>query len=245
MKIKSYQEYLDAYKKSVEDPEGFWSEVAENFRWRKKWDSVLSGDFSKPEVKWFEGAKLNITENCLDRHIDENGMKTAIIWEPNDPAEEAVHITYQELFAQVSKFANVLKNNNVQKGDRVCIYMPMIPETAVAVLACARIGAIHSVVFAGFSATALSNRINDASCKVLLTADGGFRGEKVTPLKDIADRALLDCPTIELVSQKAWCTVVVGIWYIPLTLSKMFFSTIPKTFIGVLQILGGSQVIPI
>jgi len=197
MKISSYEAYQENYKRSVDDPEGFWESIAENFLWRKKWENVLSYDFSKPEIKWFEGAKLNITENCLDRHIDENGMRTAIIWEPNDPAEEAQHITYQELFAQVSQFANVLKNNNVEKGDRVCIYMPMIPEAAVAVLACARVGAIHSVVFAGFSATALSSRINDASCKVLLTADGGFRGSKTTPLKDIADQALLDCPSIE------------------------------------------------
>ncbi|MFT4661296.1 MAG: acetyl-CoA synthetase [Patiriisocius sp.] len=197
MKINSYEEYEVVYKKSLEDPEKFWSEIAENFLWRKKWDNVLSWDFNKAEVKWFQGAKLNITENCLDRHVEKDGLKTAIIWEPNNPKEESKHISYQELFSHVSQFANVLKNNNVEKGDRVCIYMPMIPELAVAVLACARIGAIHSVVFAGFSSNALSSRINDASCKVLITADGGYRGTKITPLKEIADKALIDCPSIE------------------------------------------------
>ena len=197
MQIKSFQEYQEQYDKSVQHPEEFWAEIAENFRWKKKWDNVLSYDFHKAEIKWFEGAKLNITENCLDRHIDEHGLKTAIIWEPNDPNEETIHISYQELFGQVNQFANVLKNNNIQKGDRVCIYMPMIPELAVAVLACARIGAIHSVVFAGFSSSALKSRINDASCKLIITADGGYRGSKVTELKSIVDVAINECPSIE------------------------------------------------
>lgn len=197
LEINSYQEYQEQYNKSVENPSSFWEEIASHFYWRKKWDTVLEYDWSKPSTKWFVGAQLNITENCLDRHLESRGDQTAIIWEPNDPTDKAQHVTYKELHSKVCAFANVLKNNGVGKGDRVCIYMPMVLELAVAVLACARIGAIHSVVFAGFSSTALAARINDASCKVLLTADGGFRGDKVTPLKDIADEALKECPTIE------------------------------------------------
>jgi acetyl-CoA synthetase len=196
-KINSLEEYNEAYQKSIENPSKFWGELAENFVWRKKWDSVLEYDWSKPETKWFIGGKLNITENCLDRHLETRGDKTAIIWEPNNPSEKAKHITYRQLHSKVCRFANVLKANNVGKGDRVCVYMPMVLELAVAVLACARIGAIHSVVFAGFSATALAARINDASCKVLLTADGVYRGSKLVGLKDIADEALETCPTIE------------------------------------------------
>src|SRR5690606_19906711 len=173
------------------------AEIAKSFYWHKEWDKVLDFDWTIPETKWFNGGKLNITENCLDRHLAERGDQTAIIWEPNDPKEEAKYITYNELHSEVCKVANVLKNNGVQKGDRVCIYMPMVVELAVAVLACARIGAVHSVVFAGFSATALATRINDASCKILLTADGGYRGDKVVNLKDIADEALENCPSIE------------------------------------------------
>ncbi|MCM5664136.1 acetate--CoA ligase [Galbibacter mesophilus] len=198
--IKHLEEYFQVYRKSVREPENFWGEVAEeHFLWRKKWDNVLQWDFTKPEIKWFEGAKLNITENCIDRHLRTRGDKTAIIWEPNSPEEEALHITYKELHERVCKFANVLKSKGIEKGDRVCIYLPMIPELAVSVLACARIGAIHSVVFAGFSSTALSTRINDADCKMVITADGSFRGSKTIDLKGIVDEALEDCPSIESV----------------------------------------------
>jgi len=197
LRIKSFQEYKDTYQKSIEQPEQFWDEVANSFVWKKPWSKTLEWDFAKPEVKWFEGGKLNITENCLDRHLEESGDKTAILFEPNNPKEAAQHITYKELHSKVCQFSNVLKANNVGKGDRVCIYMPMVPELAIATLACARVGAIHSVVFAGFSATALAARINDAECKVLLTADGGFRGRKTTPLKSIADEALESCNSIE------------------------------------------------
>ncbi len=196
-KINSLQDYNETYHKSVENPSKFWGEIAENFLWRKKWHTVLEYDWSKPETKWFVDGKLNITENCLDRHLETRGDKTAIIWEPNDPLEKAQHITYKQLHSKVCRFANVLKANNVDKGDRVCIYMPMVVELSVAVLACARIGAIHSVVFAGFSSTALAARINDASCKILLTTDGVYRGSKLVALKDIADEALKTCPTIE------------------------------------------------
>ena len=197
LQIKSLEEYQQVYQKSINNPSTFWGEIAENFVWRKKWSKVLEYDWLKPETKWFLNAQLNITENCLDRHLETHGDQTAIIWEPNNPKESAKHITYKELHSQVCSFANVLKNNGVEKGDRVCIYMPMVSELAVAVLACARIGAVHSVVFAGFSSTALAARINDAECKVLLTADGGFRGDKITPLKDIADEALKTCPSIQ------------------------------------------------
>ncbi|MDT0644885.1 acetate--CoA ligase [Zunongwangia sp. F363] len=198
--IKNLEEYFQVYRKSVREPENFWEEVAEeHFTWRKKWDNVLSWDFTKPEIKWFENAKLNITENCIDRHLLTHGDKTAIIWEPNDPKEDALHISYKELHERVNKFANVLKQNGIEKGDRVCIYLPMIPELSVAMLACAKIGAIHSVVFAGFSASALATRTNDADCKMLITSDGSFRGEKTIDLKGIVDKALEDCPNVETV----------------------------------------------
>ncbi len=197
LQINSIQEYQEAYKKSIEEPSEFWGAIAEHFLWNKKWDTVLKYDWSEPKTEWFVGGKLNITENCLDRHLATKGDEVAMIWEPNNPKEEAQHVTYKELHARVCAFANVLKNNGVKKGDRVCIYMPMVLELSIAVLACARIGAIHSVVFAGFSSSALAARINDAACTILLTADGGFRGEKITPLKDIADEAIKECPTIQ------------------------------------------------
>ncbi|MGY3795861.1 acetate--CoA ligase [Aquimarina sp. 433] len=198
--IKHLEEYYQVYRKSVRDPETFWAEIAEeHFMWKKKWDNVLSWDFTKPEVKWFEGAKLNITENCIDRHLQNRGHKTAILFEPNDPEEDAQHITYKQLHEKVCKFANVLKEQGVQKGDRVCIYLPMIPELAVSVLACARIGAIHSVVFAGFSALALSTRINDCEAKMVITSDGSYRGSKTIDLKGIVDDALESCPGVSSV----------------------------------------------
>ncbi len=198
--IKHLEEYFQVYRKSVRDPESFWEEIAEeHFVWRKKWDQVLSWDFTKPEVRWFDGARLNITENCLDRHLPTRGDKTAILFEPNDPAEETLHISYRELHEKVCRMANVLKEHGIEKGDRVCIYLPMIPELAVALLACARIGAIHSVVFAGFSANALSTRINDSDCKLLITSDGSYRGGKKVDLKGIVDSALESCPGIHTV----------------------------------------------
>ncbi|APS39959.1 acetyl-coenzyme A synthetase [Salegentibacter agarivorans] len=196
--IKNLEEYFQVYRKSVRDPQNFWEEIAEeHFSWQKKWDNVLSWDFNKPEVKWFENAKLNITENCIDRYLFNRSDKTAIIWEPNDPEEEAQHISYGELHKKVNKFANVLKAKGIEKGDRVCIYLPMIPELAIAMLACARIGAIHSVVFAGFSSKALATRTNDADCKMLITSDGSYRGNKTIDLKGIVDKALEECPGVE------------------------------------------------
>jgi len=196
-KITSLDQYRIEYAKSIENPEAFWEEKAIKFSWYKKWDKVLSWDFTKPEVIWFEEGKLNITENCIDRHLEKRGNQTAIKWVANNPKEAIRNISYKELHAEVCKFANVLKNNGVKKGDRICLYMPMVPELAIAVLACARIGAIHSVVFAGFSAKSLSDRINDADCNILITADGGFRGAKITPLKDISDEAMQTTPSIE------------------------------------------------
>ena len=195
--INSFEEYKIEYQKSIKNPEDFWADKAKQFTWEKKWEKVLSWDFSKPEIKWFEGGKLNITENCLDRHLENKGDQTAIKWVANNPKEANRNISYKELHAEVCKFANVLKNNGGKKEDRICLYMPMVPELAIAVLACARIGAIHSVVFAGFSAKSLSDRINDADCNILITADGGFRGAKITPLKDISDEAMQTTPSIE------------------------------------------------
>lgn len=198
--IKNLEEYYQVYRKSVRNPELFWEEVAEeHFVWKKRWDRVLDYDFSKPEVKWFEGAQLNITENCIDRHLPSKADKTAIIFEPNNPDEQALHISYSELHERVCKFANVLKSKGIGKGDRVCIYLPMIPELAVALLACARIGAVHSVVFAGFSATALATRINDCEAKMVITADGSFRGNKTIDLKGIVDEALTTCDSVTTV----------------------------------------------
>ena len=197
--IKSLTEYQSAYKKSVEDPESFWADIASYFLWRKPWDKVLNWNFTEPNIKWFSGGKLNITENCLDRHLEHRGEQIAILWESNDPSEKHRTITYRELHAKVCQFAHVLKNNQVKKGDRVCIYMPMLPELAIALLACARIGAIHSVVFGGFSAQSISDRIQDAQCKLVITADGGFRGNKDIPLKSVIDDALTSCPSVQKV----------------------------------------------
>jgi len=222
--IKNLEEYFQIYRKSVRNPEGFWEEIAEeHFQWRRRWDKVLSWDFEKPEVKWFEGAQLNISENCIDRHLYTRADKTAIIFEPNDPSEPAQHITYSEMHAEVNKMANVLKAQGVKKGDRVCIYLPMIPELAYTVLACARIGAIHSVVFAGFSSTALATRINDCDASVVVTSDGSYRGNKSIDLKKIVDQALEECPQVNTVlvaeRTKTEVTMVEGRdqWLAPLT----------------------------
>ncbi|PSL35708.1 acetate--CoA ligase [Chitinophaga ginsengisoli] len=197
--IKSLEEYQQNYQQSVMDPEGFWANVADHFYWRRKWDKVLEWNFKDPDVKWFTGGKLNITENCLDRHLGTLGNTPAIIWEPNDPEERHRVITYRDLYNKVCQFANVLKNNGVKKGDRVCIYMGMIPELAIAVLACARIGAIHSVVFGGFSAQSIADRIQDAQASLVITCDGAFRGNKDIPLKSVIDDALIGCPSVKKV----------------------------------------------
>ncbi len=197
LKIASFDQYRQVYDYSVRDPEKFWADVAENFKWQKKWDKVLTWNFEEPQIKWFEGAKLNITENCLDRHLETKGDKTALIWEPNDPDDLHYRVlTYRQLYDKVCQFANVLKNNGVTKGDRVCIYLPMVPELVIAVLGCARIGAIHSVIFGGFSAQSIADRINDANCTLVITADGGFRGSKNIPLKEVIDDALVQCRSV-------------------------------------------------
>ena len=197
--LTSYEAYKEAYKKSIDDPGQFWADVAENFTWQKKWDKVLEWNFKQPDVKWFIGGKLNITENCLDRHLQNNANTPAIIWEPNDPSEQGRTLTYKELHFGVSQFAQVLKNNGVQKGDRVCIYMGMIPELPIAMLACARIGAIHSVIFGGFSAQSISDRLQDANAAYIITCDGAYRGAKAIPLKTIIDDALVSCPFVKRV----------------------------------------------
>ena len=193
-KIHSLGGYIHEYQKSLANPEAFWAEAAESFYWRKRSERILDWDFEGPSVKWFSGGKLNITENIFERNLYTIGNQPAIIWEPNNPDEPGRTLSYSELFSEVNRFANTLKKLGVKKGDRVAIYMPMIPELTIAMLACARIGAIHSVVFAGFSAASLADRINDAESKIVLTADGGFRGEKITPLKNIVDEALENCP---------------------------------------------------
>lgn len=192
-------DYEKAYQKSVDDPEGFWGEVANNFYWRKKWDKVLSWNFEEPNVKWFIDGKLNITENCIDRHLKSLGDKPAIIWEPNNPDDRVRIVTYNRLHKRVCQFAQVLKNNGVRKGDRVCIYMGMVPELAYAILGCARIGAIHSVVFGGFSAQSIADRLEDAKAEYVVTCDGAYRGEKVIPLKDVIDDALIGNKTVKRV----------------------------------------------
>jgi acetyl-CoA synthetase len=195
--MNNFQEYLAEYQQSITEPEKFWAKQAEAFVWKKKWNSVLQWDFHKPEVKWFVGAKLNITENCIDRHLPARANQTAILWESNDPSEPSRKITYQQLSIEVNRAANMLKANGIKKGDRVCIYMPMVPETGFAMLACARVGAVHSVVFAGFSAGSLIDRINDSNCKMVLTADGAYRGDKKIDLKSIVDEALKKCLSVE------------------------------------------------
>lgn len=197
--IKTLEEYHKVYAESVANPEKFWEGIADNFVWRKKWDRVLDWNFTEPKIKWFEGAKFNITENCLDRWVATQPNVPAIIWESNDPDEAHRVLTYKELHFKVCQFANALKNNGVQRGDRICIYMPMVPELAIAVLACARIGAIHSVVFGGFSAQSIADRIQDAQCSMVITADGVYRGNKEIPLKNVIDDALVQCPSIKRV----------------------------------------------
>jgi len=197
--ITSYEGYQEAYKKSVEDPEGFWGDVASHFQWKKPWDKVLDWNFKEPSIKWFSGAQLNITENCIDRHLAEKANQPAIIWEPNDPNDHHRMLTYAQLHTKVNQFANVLKNNGVKKGDRVCIYMGMIPELAIAVLGCARIGAIHSVIFGGFSAQSIADRLQDANAEFIITCDGAFRGAKDIPLKNVIDDALISCKFVKRV----------------------------------------------
>ncbi|MBK8242096.1 MAG: acetate--CoA ligase [Saprospiraceae bacterium] len=197
--IKSLAEYHLAYQKSIEDPSDFWADVASHFVWKKKWDHVLEWNFEEPNIKWFISGKLNITENCLDRHLESRGDQVALIWEPNDPNEPHRSFTYRELHFRVMQFAHVLKNNGVKKSDRICIYMGMVPELAIAVLACARIGAIHSVIFGGFSAQSIADRLQDAQATCIITCDGAFRGNKIIPLKNIIDEALIECDFVKKV----------------------------------------------
>jgi len=198
--ISSLEDYKQTYQHSIEDPEGFWTKQAETFTWRKPWDNTLSWNFDTPDIKWFEGGQLNITENCLDRHIAERGDQVAILWEPNNPEDAVIRYTYSELLVAVCKCANALKEQGIVKGDRVVFYMPMVPELAIAILACARIGAIHSVVFAGFSAQALADRVNDASAKMIICSDYNNRGAKNIPVKQVVDDALaLGCPSVKRV----------------------------------------------
>jgi acetyl-CoA synthetase len=197
--LKSRAEYDAAYKRSEENPVEFWADIASHFHWRKKWDVTLDWNFVEPHVRWFLGGKLNITENCIDRHLPERANQPAIIWEPNDPDESHRVLTYKQLYDKVCQFSHVLKNNGVKKGDRVCIYMGMIPELAIAVLACARVGAIHSVIFGGFSAQSIADRIQDAQASFVITCDGAYRGAKDIPLKSVIDDALIGCPSVKKV----------------------------------------------
>ena len=197
--IRSLEQYRTDHQRSIQDPEGFWSEIAEHFVWKKKWDKVLEWNFTEPRVRWFEGAQLNITENCIDRHLAAKADQPAIIWEPNDPSERTRTITYAILHKRVCQFAQVLRNNGVKKGDRVCIYMGMVPELAYAVLGCARIGAIHSVIFGGFSAQSIADRLADAQAEFIVTCDGAYRGAKDIPLKSVIDDALVGNQTVKRV----------------------------------------------
>ncbi|MCH1533485.1 MAG: acetate--CoA ligase [Schleiferiaceae bacterium] len=199
IRIRSFSDYEIAYAESINDPERFWERIANSFYWEETWKKTLEWEFSTPKVNWFQGGRLNITENCLDRHLEKHGNHTALIWEPNDPKEREVRLSYNELHAEVCRFANVLKARGVKKGDRVAVYMPMIPELTIGVLACARIGAVHSVVFAGFSSNALADRINDSQCVCVLTSDGMYRGEKTLPIKATVDEALKNCTSVQSV----------------------------------------------
>jgi len=197
--ITSPDAYKSAYEKSTEDPEDFWAEIASTFLWKKLWSKVLDWNFKEPKIEWFKGATLNITENCLDRHLGSLGNKPAIIWESNDPEEHHRVLTYRDLYNKVIQFANVLKNNGVKKGDRVCLYMGMVPELAIATLACARIGAVHSVIFGGFSAQSIADRLQDAQAEFIVTCDGAYRGNKEVPLKSVIDDALVQCKFVKRV----------------------------------------------
>ena len=199
IQLRAYSDYEKAYAASINEPIKFWEEVAAAFSWQEPWHKTLEWEFATPKVKWFQGGRLNITENCLDRHLKTQGDDIALLWEPNDPKEQEVRLTYKELHSEVCRFANVLKARGVRKGDRVAVYMPMIPELTIGVLACARIGAVHSVVFAGFSSNALADRINDSRCVCVLTSDGMYRGEKALPVKATVDEALKNCDSIESV----------------------------------------------
>ena len=198
--IDNLPDYFKQYKKSIKNPKKFWDKVAdENFVWYQRWTKVVDFDMEEAKITWFKNAKLNITKNCLDRHLNLRGEKTAIIWEPNNPNEEAQHISYKDLHERVCKMANVLTELGIKKGDRVCIYLPMIPELAVAMLACAKMGAVHSVIFAGFSASAVTSRVNDCEAKMIITSDGSYRGNKAIDLKGIIDEAVEKCTTVEKV----------------------------------------------
>ena len=198
-RINSLAEYFKEYEKSINDPKKFWEGIANEFIWRKKWDKVLEYEFNTPKISWFKNAKLNITENIFERQLDDISNKTAIIWEPNNPEEDVINISYRELYEKTCQFSNAMEANGVKKGDRVIIYMPMVPEAAIAMLSCARIGAIHSIVFAGFSSNALADRINDCNAKMVLTSDGNFRGAKKIPVKSVVDDALDNCKSVSKV----------------------------------------------
>ncbi|MCH1454687.1 MAG: AMP-binding protein, partial [Schleiferiaceae bacterium] len=199
IQLRTFSDYEKAYAASINEPVKFWEEIAAAFSWQEPWHKTLEWEFATPAVKWFQGGRLNITENCLDRHLKTQGEDIALLWEPNDPKEREVRLTYRELHSEVCRFANVLKAKGVKKGDRVAVYMPMIPELTIGVLACARIGAVHSVVFAGFSSNALADRINDSRCVCILTSDGMYRGEKALPVKATVDEALKNCASVESV----------------------------------------------